>query len=52
MFKKTVLVALFVVSAAVAATGSVFAHSGTQARVPTAPMAPKGFCVPIPMPGC
>ena len=49
MLKKTLLVALFAVTAAVAATGSVFAHSGMQAPVPTAP---KGFCVPIPMPGC
>lgn len=49
MLKKIVLAALFVVSAAAATTGTVFAHSGMRAPVPTAP---KGFCVPIPMPGC
>ena len=42
MLKKIVLVALFVASAAVATTGTVFAHSVTMAPEPTAP---QGFCV-------
>jgi hypothetical protein len=47
MFKKIVLVALFVVSAAVGATGTVFAHSARKAPVPTAPHGwecPAGMC--------
>jgi hypothetical protein len=46
MLKKIVLVALFVASAAIAATGTVFAHSATKAPVPTAPRAlcPWGMC--------
>jgi|1185.fasta_scaffold285055_2 hypothetical protein len=43
MLKKIVLVALFVVSAAVGATGTVFAHSAMKAPVPEAP---QGICVP------
>ena len=41
MLKKIVLIALFVASTAVGATGTVFAHSVQKAPVPTAP---KGFC--------
>jgi hypothetical protein len=44
MFKKIVLVALFVVSAAAATTGTVFAHSAHKAPVPAAP---QGFGCPI-----
>ena len=43
MLKKIVLVALFVVSAAAATTGTVFAHSARKAPVLTAP---QGFCLP------
>jgi hypothetical protein len=43
MLKKIALVSLFVVSAAVGVSGSVFAHSATKAPVPTAP---HGFCWP------
>jgi hypothetical protein len=42
MLKKITLVALFVVSAAVAATGTVFAH-GAATKVPV-PTAPQGIC--------
>jgi hypothetical protein len=41
MLKKIVLVALFVVSATIGATGAVFAHPTVKAPVPAAP---KGFC--------
>jgi hypothetical protein len=43
MLKKIVLVALFVVSAAAATAGTVFAHSAPKAPVP---MAPQGICAP------
>ena len=43
MLKKIVLVALFLASAAVAATGTVFAHSAMKAPVPEAP---QGLCPP------
>jgi len=43
MLKKIVLVALFVVSAAVGATRTVSAHP-TKAPVPKAP---QGFCPPF-----
>jgi hypothetical protein len=49
MLKKIVLVALFVASAAVGATGTVRAHSAPKVPVLTAP---HGLCVPWPMPGC
>ena len=49
MLKKIVLVALFVVSAAVGATGTVLAHAAPKA--PLHPIA-HGLCVPWPMPGC
>jgi hypothetical protein len=42
MLKKITLVTLFVVSAAVAATGTVFAH-GAATKVPV-PAAPHGIC--------
>lgn len=41
MLKKIVLVALFVASTAIGATGTVFAHPARKAPVPTAP---QGFC--------
>lgn len=44
MLKKIVLVALFVASAAVGATGTVFAHPVLKAPVPKAP---QGFCPPF-----
>ena len=49
MLKKITLTTLFVVSAAVAATGTVFAHSAPKAPVPTAP---HGFCLPVAMSCC
>jgi hypothetical protein len=48
MLKKITLVTLFVVSAAVAATGTVLAHA-TMKKVPV-PAAPQGFCWPPGMP--
>jgi hypothetical protein len=47
MLKKITLVTLFVVSAAVAATGTVLAHAAPKAPVPAAP---HGFCFPAGMP--
>ena len=47
MLKKIVLVALFVVSAAAATTGTVFAHSAQKVPVLTAPQGfscPAGHC--------
>ena len=49
MLKKITFVALFVVSVAAGASGTVFAHSAAKAPVPSTP---HGFCVPFPMPGC
>jgi hypothetical protein len=43
MLKKIVLVALFAASAAVGATGTVFAHPPQKAPVLAAP---QGFCPP------
>jgi hypothetical protein len=43
MLKKIALVTLFVISAAVAATGTVSARSATKAPVPAAP---RGLCPP------
>ena len=43
MLKTIVLAALFVVSAAVGATGTVFAHSAQKAPVLAAP---QGICAP------
>jgi hypothetical protein len=43
MLKKIALVTLFVVSAAVGVTGTVFAHSATKAPVPSTP---QGFSCP------
>lgn len=47
MLKRIALVTLFIVSAAVAASSTVFAHSATKAPVPSAP---HGFCWPAGMP--
>jgi hypothetical protein len=47
MLKKVVLVALFVVSAAAATAGTVFAHSAQRAPLPTTPQGfpcPAGIC--------
>jgi hypothetical protein len=46
MLKKIVLVALFVASAAIGTTGTVFAHSSQKAPGPKAPQlfCPPGLC--------
>jgi len=44
MLKKITLVTLFVVSVALGATSTVFAHAATKAPVPSTP---HGFCFPV-----
>ena len=48
MLKKITLVTLFVVSVAVGATSTVFAHSATKVPLPSTP---HGLCLPG-MPFC